>query len=38
VLSVDEEELGVATVNLALNTNWTIWRERLHQWPLANKA
>lgn len=33
VLSVDREELGVATANLALHTDWTIWRERLYQWP-----
>ncbi|MCX5659632.1 MAG: carbon-nitrogen hydrolase family protein [Planctomycetota bacterium] len=35
VLSVDEEEIGVASANLALHTNWAIWRDRLHQWPLG---
>lgn len=38
VLSVDQEELGLADANLALHTNWSLWRDRLHQWPLSKKS
>ena len=29
VLSPSEEQLGIATVNLALNTDWLTWKDRV---------
>lgn len=32
VLSPGAEAIGVATINLAWRTDWSIWRDRLYQW------